>query len=197
MNTIFDSALRHWDYVAFEQMLEALLAEGKTTGEKQTEEYLFYARLNLQRMHRWDKTFNLREEVAQVMQEQQPQQWWVITEGWCGDSAQNLPAIARMAGASQGKIELRIVLRDENPSIMDQYLTGTSRSIPILAALDGTGKELFRWGPRPAAAQALLTAWKQSATPVPFEEFEKEMHTWYTRDKGNAVQDEILDLLQN
>lgn len=197
MNTIFDSALRYWDYEAFEHMLEALLAEGKTTGEKQTEEYLFYAKLNLQRMHRWDKTFSLREDVARAMQQQQPQQWWVITEGWCGDSAQNLPAIARMARASQGKIELRIVLRDENPSIMDQYLTGTSRSIPILAALDSAGKERFRWGPRPAAAQALLTAWKQSAAPVPFEEFEKEMHTWYTRDKGNAVQDEILGLLQN
>lgn len=197
MTTVFDSAAQSWTYLQFEQMLEELLASGKTTGSKQSEDYLFYAKLNLQRMHRWDKTFELREDVRKHMEALAPQQWWVITEGWCGDSAQNLPAIARMAEASGGKVALRIVLRDDNPGIMNQYLTGTSRSIPILAAFDNEGKELFRWGPRPAVAQALMTAWKNNPAPASFEEFEKEMHTWYARDKGNAVQDEIMHLLQN
>ncbi len=197
MTTPFETAKQHWTYTQFEQLLEELMAEGKTTGSKQSEEYLFYAKLNLQRMHRWDKTFTLREDVLQKIKTVAPQEWWVITEGWCGDSAQNLPALAKMAEASEGNIQLRIVLRDDNPTIMDQYLTGTSKSIPILAAFDKEGKELFRWGPRPEAAQALMTAWKNNPVPVAFEEFEKEMHTWYTRDKGNALQDEIMHLLQN
>jgi len=176
-------------------MLESLLAANKTTGANQSEEYLFYAKLNLQRMHRWNKTFVLPETTRKIMQQQPAQGWWVITEGWCGDSAQNLPVIARIAEA--GNIPLKIVLRDDNPQIMDQYLTGTSKSIPILAAFDVSGSLLFRWGPRPEAAQTLLTAWKKEPEPRPFEDFEKEMHTWYTQDKGRSVQKEILHLLQN
>ena len=88
-----------------------------------------------------------------------------------------------------------VPFRDDNPAIMNQYLTGTSKSIPILAAFDLEGKELFRWGPRPAAARELMTAWKSNPAPASFEEFEKEMHTWYAKDNGNAVQDEIMHLL--
>jgi len=195
--TIFETAKQQYSYTEFVRLLEALMTEGKTTGPNQSDDYLHYARLNLQRMHRWDKTFQLRADIAAFMENVTTQDWWVITEGWCGDSAQNLPAIARMAEASKGKVDLHIVLRDENPQIMDQYLTGASRSIPILAAFTKEGEQLFRWGPRPVTAQALLTAWKNNPAPVSFEEFEKEMHTWYTLNKGNAVQDELMQLLQN
>jgi len=195
--TIFDNATQHYSYTAFIDLLNGLMSEGKTTGSNHSDEYLHYAKMNLQRMRRWDKTFELRPDVQQVIRSLPPQHWWVITEGWCGDSAQNLPVLSKMAEASEGRISLRIVLRDENPGIMDQYLTnGTARSIPILVAFDQQGNQLFKWGPRPAAAQALHTAWKANPTPVPFEDFELEMHTWYTHDKGNALQDEILQLVQ-
>ena len=198
MNTIFGTAKRSFTYKAFSQLVETLLAEGKTTGNKQSNEYLFYAKLNLQRMKRWDKTFQPRKDVLEIMPTVMHQDWWVITEGWCGDSAQNLPAIEKMAEASKGKVTLHIVLRDENPQIMDQYLTnGTSRSIPILAAFDKEGKFLFKWGPRPHGAQMLLTAWKNNPAASSFEEFEKELHTWYTQDKGNTLQNEFMRLLQN
>lgn len=198
MDNIFETAKQVYTYRTFTALLESLLKEGRTTGNNQSDEYLFYAKLNLQRMSRWNKTFTLRETLSQKLLVVKPQDWWVITEGWCGDSAQNLPAIARMADASGGRITLRIVLRDEQPQIMDRYLTnGTSKSIPILASFDKENNPLFRWGPRPQAAQALLTAWKTHPVPVPFETFEKEMHTWYTKDKGNALQDEFLLLLQN
>jgi hypothetical protein len=42
--------------------------------------------------------------------------WLVISEGWCGDAAQLLPIINKMAVES-GKIDLRIVLRDENEEL--------------------------------------------------------------------------------
>jgi hypothetical protein len=198
MSTIFDTANRSFTYKTFNQLLNTLFDEGKTTGNNQSNEYLFYAKLNLQRMKRWDKTFGLHKDVLDIMPAIAPQDWWVITEGWCGDSAQCLPIIEKMAEASNGKVTLHIILRDENPQIMDQYLTnGTSRSIPILAAFDKEGKFLFKWGPRPHGAQMLLTAWKNNPAASSFEEFEKEMHTWYAQDKGNALQNEFMHLLQN
>lgn len=194
---IFETAAESWNYAEFVQMLEALMLEGKTTGNNQSADYLHYAKLNLQRMHRWDKTFEPDAGLVAILQTQPLQEWWVITEGWCGDSAQNLPGIAKLAAAAEGKVQLRIVLRDDNPQIMDQYLTnGTSRSIPILVAFDKTGNELFRWGPRPKAAQDLLIAWKNNPAPASFEDFEKEMHTWYARDKGNTLQGEIRKVLE-
>jgi hypothetical protein len=81
---------------------------------------------------------------------------------------------------------------------MDQYLTdGKSRSIPILAAFNPENDFLFRWGPRPKHAQALLHAWKNNPMPPSHEVFEKEVHTWYAQNKGVDLQDEIMQLLQN
>lgn len=198
MSNIFGTAERSFTYATFIALLEKLLKEGKTTGNNQSEKYLFYTKLNLQRMKRWDKTFLLQEDVMSAIQKATPQDWWVITEGWCGDSAQSLPIMEKMAAASSGNITLHIVLRDENHPIMDQYLTNeTSRSIPILAAFDKNSNPLFRWGPRPGGAQALLINWKNNPTPTPHEDFERELHTWYANDKGNAIQDEIMQLLQN
>ncbi len=195
---IFESAATTFSYNEFIQHAEKLLAEGKTTGTNQSEEYLFYAKLNLQRMHRWGKTFHIRQDLSEQLQHIQPQDWWVITEAWCGDSAQNLPVIAKIEEASSGRIRLRIALRDDNPGIMDQYLTnGTSRSIPVLVAFDKDGKEIFKWGPRPEAAQQLYTDWKNTTPTKSFEDFEKDMHTWYTQNKGNDLQDEILALLKD
>lgn len=198
MANIFETAKAVYTYQSFTELNEVLLEEGKTTGNNQSDNYVQYARLNLQRTKRWNKTFELRNDVKEALTKVAPQDWWVITEGWCGDSAQNLPAIEKMAEASAGKITLHIVLRDENPQIMDQYLTnGASRSIPILVAFDKEHNEILRWGPRPVAAQALLTAWKNNPAQSSFDDFEREMHTWYARDKGNAIQDEIRALLEN
>ena len=48
----------------------------------------------------------LRDEIDKI---EDNQLWMVITENWCGDSAQNLPYIARIASLNK-KIELRIIL---------------------------------------------------------------------------------------
>ncbi len=90
----------------------------------------------------------LREVVAAI---EEPQLWMVLTEPWCGDSAFLLPVIAEAAALSD-QVSLRILSRDENLDVMDQYLTDGSRSIPKLVAFSSDGSELFTWGPRPDAA---------------------------------------------
>lgn len=54
-----------------------------------------------------------------------------IAEAWCGDVYRELPTLARIAEATG--MELRVFLRDENPDIMDEFLTneGKSRAIPV------------------------------------------------------------------
>ena len=59
----------------------------------------------------------------------------VIAEDWCGDASNTVPIIAKLAARLPG-LELRVILRDENPEVMDQYLTNGARSIPIVIALD-------------------------------------------------------------
>lgn len=195
MHQNFEQVSNFFSYDFFLEMTEKLLADNKTTGNNQSEKYVFYTRLNFQRMQRWNKTFHLREDVTEQLGKLKPQIWWVITEAWCGDSAQNLPAIAGMAAAAE-HIELRIILRDEYPEVMDRYLTNGSRSIPKLVAVDHEGNELFTWGPRPAAAQQMMLAWKAAPSGKSHDDFEKELHTWYAQDKGNTLQDELLALMK-
>ena len=120
----------------------------------------------------------------------------VLTEAWCGDSAQNLPVIAEIAKLNPEKIKLYIVLRDENPELMDKYLTNGARAIPKLIAVNETlDKETFIWGPRPVPAQQLLLNWKNNPADKTWDDFEKELHGWYAKDKTQTIQSEFLDLL--
>jgi hypothetical protein len=100
-----------------------------------------------------------------------------------------------MANASEGKIELRILLRDENLDIMDQFLTNGTRSIPVLIAQDtATGTVVGRWGPRPAAVQQMVQEYKKNPTKT-FKEYAAEVHAWYAQDKTQALQAEFLALI--
>lgn len=104
------------------------------------------ALLNLQRSRRIHKTGQIPESlVEKVKQLVHPQIWLVITEDWCGDSAQTLPFLARLAGLN-GRIRLRIVARDENPELMALYLTDGKQAIPKWIILDEELNELAVWG---------------------------------------------------
>ncbi len=119
--------------------------------------------------------------------------WIVLTEDWCGDSAQNLPYIAKFAALNKN-IDLRILLRDDNLDIMDLYLTnGKSRSIPKLIAIDSDGNELFVWGPRPAVIQDMVKAWQIEGKSK--EIWQHELHSFYAKNKGKHLEEEFIKLL--
>lgn len=194
ISMIFNEASRHFSYPGFLDYAAQEVALNESRPERIADpKYAHYTKLNFQRMKRWDKTFVPDEQIIEQLKTAGPQEWWVITEAWCGDSAQNLPVIAAMA--REAGIPLHIVLRDENPGIMDQFLTNGSKSIPILVSFDQQGQQLFRWGPRPAAAQLLMEDWKANPAGRDFEAFELEMHRWYTENKGKDTQAAILDLV--
>ncbi|MBF9252040.1 thioredoxin family protein [Pontibacter sp. 172403-2] len=183
-------------YTQYREMIDKLLAENKTTGSNHSEEMVEYTRMNAHRMRRVEKTTVLDDELVQLLLSVQTKMVWVVlTEAWCGDAAQNLPAIVKIADASP-LIEVKLLLRDENPDIMDEYLTNGGRSIPKLIALNAdTMEELGTWGPRPEPAQRLYLDMK--AQDVPFKEFSEKLHGWYAKDRSQALQNEFKTLLCN
>jgi Thioredoxin len=153
-----------------------------------------YRKLNYQRSTRLEKTFIPTDDTIQVFSHiHQTQKWVVITESWCGDSAQNLPIIAKLAELNN-KIDFKIVLRDSNPAFMDLYLTNGSRAIPKLIVFDENDNEIFQWGPRPIEAQNLFNKLKNEKIAKP--EINKELHLWYGRNRGKEVEKEISDLVK-
>ncbi|MHB8336429.1 MAG: thioredoxin family protein [Ignavibacteriaceae bacterium] len=151
-----------------------------------------YKKLNLQRSGRVDKTYVVSENLKNTIKNIKEKQFWmVLTEGWCGDSAQNLPHIAKIAEVNPN-IELRILLRDSNLDIIDLYLTNGTRSIPKLAAFDEEGNELFIWGPRPKQAQELLIKLKSEGIVKP--ELYEKLHLWYGRNRGKEIEEEFLEI---
>ena len=94
-------------------------------------------------------------------------------------------------------IDLRLVLRDDNDELMQQYLTNGGKSIPKLIAVSADlNKELFTWGPRPATAQVEVKRLLDENGG--FNEKVKEgIQIWYNNDKGISMQNELIDLLKN
>jgi hypothetical protein len=181
-------------YEAYKQLVEDLLAAGKSTGPQQSEALTHYSQLNVQRMHRVEKTIQILPEVReQMLRVSRSQTWLVLTEGWCGDASQSLPVMKALADLNT-TIGMRILLRDENLALMDQYLTnGISRSIPRLIAVDpATGTELFTWGPRPTALQE--TFYGMRSEGLPYDVIKEELQRWYNKDKTVAIQRELAAL---
>ena len=183
-------------YATYRHLINELLIQGQTTGSQQSDMLTEYTHLNVQRMQRIDKTVRVLPELqAAAAGLRQEYVGLIITEGWCGDAAQIVPVLEAVAQSSGGKLSTRYLLRDDNLDLIDQYLTNGSRSIPKLVILRAdTLAEVVNWGPRPAAAHALLLETK--AQGASHEEFVEKLHGWYARDKTQATQQELLTLVQ-
>jgi len=183
-------------YEDYRDHIDELLAQGKVTGPQQSESLAEYTKLNVARMKRIDKTIEVLPQVEQVIKSiEKPQTWIVITEGWCGDAAQIVPVFNALAKLND-KIKLKLVLRDDNLELMDQYLTnGKSRSIPKLIVTDSdTLQEIFNWGARPKALQDKVDEMK--ANNVSFDEIKEMLHGWYAKDKTFLTQKELAEMFE-
>jgi thiol-disulfide isomerase/thioredoxin len=185
-----------FSYSSYRNLLDELLKENKTTGDDQSQDMLNYAKLNMQRMKRIDKTIQLTEDIKKTVSELLHKiTWLVITEGWCGDASQIVPVLAKIAEEFPDKIELKLILRDENPEIMDNYLTNGTRSIPKVIFLDSNLNEITTWGPRPKKGQDIINNMK--AMGYGYDYWKGELHTWYTFDKQKTIQAEMNEVLKS
>lgn len=159
------------------------------------EGYLKYTELNEARLHRLDKTLKVDETFAAALKDLNKEYIWiVISESWCGDAAQSVPMLNKLASVGD-KIKMLIVLRDENLELMDQFLTNGGRAIPKLIIVEKTTNKIVGdWGPRPKGARELVESYK--AENGKFDETGAiELQKWYAKDKGFQVQQEVVDLM--
>lgn len=176
-----------------ERLAEAAREADSVTGDVVAIERAAATKLNLKRSERIAKIYGVSAPLAEALAAiDAPQLWMVLTEPWCGDSAQCLPYIAKMAALSP-KIDLRILLRDQNLAIMDRYLTNGGRAIPKLVAYSADGEELFQWGPRPAEAAEIHHAGK--AAGIEKTQLLEKLHLWYGRDRGKTIDAEFVKIL--
>ncbi|MCB0765053.1 MAG: thioredoxin family protein [Flavobacteriales bacterium] len=188
-------AMTHESYRA---LFEVQVKDGTGSGPPGGGYGADYTKLNLARTRRLERTLLLLPEVRVTMEAADAQTWLVLTEPWCGDSAQNLPVIVALAEHAPA-ITVRVLLRDAHLGVMDRYLTNGSRSIPKLVSFDpSSGRELFTWGPRPARAQELVLRAKQvpEAQRATKEALATELHTWYAANAGRDTQLELAGLVK-
>ena len=189
------SLINSYSYTEYRNHVSQLLIQGLSTGTTQSEDLTHYSTLNEVRMNRLDKTIKIPQEISdRLVGVSKDYILLVLSEGWCGDAAQILPVINKMAQLNT-MLDLQIVLRDDNPELMDAYLTNGGRSIPKLVLVDkDTLEPINSWGPRPAEAVKLISDFKEKYGVIN-EEAKTELQKWYLHDKGLSTMQEIVELL--
>lgn len=185
---------KFWDNaISFDQYLrqgQEIVDNPKTQQQKQ---YLEYYKLGMQRMHRMTKTY---APDAGQQKELATKNFYgkilIISEQWCGDASAIVPVIHKFFENN----ELRITYRDQEPSLINDYLTnGTSRSIPIVLFLDENFKVIAHWGPRPEYGHQLFLKHKSNPDAYNDEAFHNDMQVYYAKNKGFDTIKETLALL--
>lgn len=189
---------RSFTYLEYKTFFEELVDQGATSGLNQSDSLIEYTKLNLSRAKRVDKKFKPLKETCTFFKDyNQKIKLKIITEPWCGDAAQIVPALAGLADLSDN-IETEIVLRDENEELMNRHLTNGGKSIPIAVIIDAeTNKTLGHWGPRPSVAQKMVLDFKAKPENerVSYNDFVQEMQQWYNSDKTSSIQNEFIQKL--
>jgi len=184
-----------YTYDEFRQLISGLAAERRTTGPEQSPGLIRYTDQNQGHLDRAYVLPLVPALVAKVRELPRPEEWLVLGEAWCGDTAHILPILAHLADESSGRVTLHVVLRSEHPELMTAHQSNGKNSIPKLIRRDAaTGADLGDWGPRPAAAQELAHR-LHSDKLLHTNQVVKEMNEWYAADNGQSLQQELLALL--
>lgn len=195
-NIIQESLKNSFTYTEYRQLIIDLLKKGKSTGKTENPDYFQFSELNNSRMNRLDKSINILDVHQQELKNTEtPLTWLVISEGWCGDAAQIVPVLNKLAECSEN-IQFKIVIRDENLELMDLFLTNGNRGIPMLLILDEHNTVLNHWGPRPKTARKMVIDYKTEHGVIDAD-FKISLQNWYNANKGVEIQNEVMALLKS
>ena len=193
---IIKESLKHsMTYQQYREVVNHLTIENSNSGNEKTEVLANYTMLNDRRMKRWDKTIKVSEDIKMnVAKKDINQTWVVLTESWCGDAAHVIPVLHKIAELNSG-IQLRLVLRDENELLMNEFLTNGGKSIPKLIMVDNNTETVVNtYGPRPSEATKMVNDFKADHGTLTAE-FKEDLQRWYNKDKGQNVIKDILELI--
>ncbi|WP_111308507.1 thioredoxin family protein [Confluentibacter sediminis] len=196
MDSIIKNGLQNsMSYQEYRNLVIEMAEKKSTTGDSKTEELVNYTILNNSRMRRWDKTIKVPQNIGKKVKSfKEKVTWLVIAESWCGDAAHVLPVLNKLAELNN-HIDLRVVLRDENPELMDAFLTAGARSIPKMIVIEKiSGGVLETYGPRPSEATAYVNRFKAKYGTIT-SEFKEDLQHWYNTNKGLNVMEDIVEML--
>ena len=185
------------DAISYDAYFALLEAAAAGPPMYDTESRNFFTRLNHQRMKRLDATLELIDELAELGSRIPCRMTWlVLTEGWCGDAAQVLPALNLLARRFEN-LDLGVLFRDRNPKLMDAFLTDGARSIPKVIMVDRDTLEVKgSWGPRPRPAQDLFRLYREGGSGMDKDTYQRELQKWYLRDRARHIQRELVEMLE-
>lgn len=184
---------KFWDEaVSFDEYLR----KGKEIVEhppaQLSKEYHEYYRLGLHRMNRMLKVYHPDKHQSALLAEKNfTGKILVISEQWCGDASQAIPVIHLFFKEN----EFRITYRDQSPSLIDDFLTNGSMSIPIVLFLDKSFQVIAQWGPRPAFGKSLFEKYKSNPLDYTKDQMHLDLQKYYAENKGYDTIQEILTLL--
>ncbi|MCB0736504.1 MAG: thioredoxin family protein [Bacteroidetes bacterium] len=180
--------LQGMNYSTYKKLVEHQAKNGLTSGPNQTDDYINYTKLNYQRMKRAEKTYPVSIDAIET----DLIYWLIVTETWCGDAAQAIPVIEKLAALFKAKT--KYLLRDENLDVIDQFLTNGNRSIPKLILMTKEFEAKASWGPSPAAAKALQLDYKNGKYASK-DAYKRDLQAYYNENKGADTIGEIVPLL--
>jgi len=181
-------------YSQYRKLVSNLLLEDKSTGPTQSEALTQFSILNNKRMERLDKTLKTPEFISEKLDTLKSKRTFLLLdEGRCGDAAQLTPIINHVTEKSEN-LDLKIILRDENEALMNEFLTNGGKAIPKLIILDEENNVLNTWGPRPFDAAKLVSDYKKEHGVIDAE-IKKNLQMWYNKDKGVSTMSELMELV--
>ncbi len=183
-----------FSYDDYQNDMITLVSNEKSSGNTQSDELTNYTKLNQTRMKRLTKTQKVNDEILSTLNSLNTQlTFLVLTESWCGDAAQTIPVIYKVAEASSN-IDLKMAYRDQNTDLMNHFLTNGNQAIPKLIVLDKNNNILEDWGPRPTTATQMVNDYKEEHGGLSAQ-FKEDLQVWYNKNKGLDTLNDLNNLL--
>lgn len=187
LKTFWDNGVSYDDYIRNAQQR---LDHPKDDAEK---EFKTYFELGLQRMDRMMKKYSpAPEDLAILDAKKFDGKILIITEPWCGDASQAVPVLFKFF---EGRNDVRVSYRDQDPSLITEFMTNGTNSIPIVVVLDKNYEVINHWGPRPKPALEFLKRYKEDPDHYPKEQFYNDLQLYYAKNRGKDTIAELLELL--
>ena len=158
------------------------------------DEYQEYYELGLTRTNRTVKTFKVdADQLEKLKTKNFNGKILIISEPWCGDASATVPAVSKFFDAAG--IEVKIFMRDSDLSLIDQFQTNGTQSIPKVIIINEDFSVKADWGPRPQYGNELLKKFKENPETYPKDDFYNDLQVYYAKNRGKDAIEEIIDLL--
>jgi hypothetical protein len=118
---------------------------------------------NKEKFQEWQESFQWPEEdraYFESLKFRDDLRCLILAAEWCGDVVRNVPVVLK--ALEPAEIPTEILIIEEHPDVMEQFLTMGGKAIPIVIFTDAGGFVLGHWGPRPKHVQEAMIDFKKA-----------------------------------